>query len=57
MNKKAMRSFLLDYAGRRRPGKFTRVSDNVFEHLEFKLREAARSFVDGHPTLGRTLKT
>lgn len=49
--------FLLDMSKKYRNGKFTRVGEDVFEHLEFHLQREMIAFVRSHPTIGKTLKT
>ena len=55
INKSECRKLLLGLAERRWPGKFTRVSADVFRVVEADLRGEIQEFVNGHPTIGKTL--
>ena len=57
INKKACRDYLLDLSTERRGGKFTRVSDEVFDYLEARIRIEMDSFLHSHPSIGKTIKT
>lgn len=56
INKKHLRQFILDYAERQRPGRFTSVSASVYDEAEAALHKWARSKVDTHPSVGKTIK-
>lgn len=55
LHKTNCRKVLLAYAERKWPGKFTRVRQEVYEHLERELRNSIEIFIAEHPTLGKTL--
>jgi hypothetical protein len=57
-NRSACRKFLLERAEQKWPGgKFTRVSQDVFDFLEASIRTDMETFVRAHPTKGKTLTT
>jgi len=55
INKAQCREYLLAAANRKWPGKFTRVADNVYPHLEAEFQRVMDEFIRAHPTLGKTL--
>ena len=58
INKAAVKRCLLERAMQKWPsGKFTRVSADVFDELESVVRNWCSSFVQSHPTVGKTLMT
>ena len=57
INKIKCKRFLLDVSNKHRNGKFKRVGNDVFEHLNFELQRKMIDFVRSHPSLGVTLKT
>lgn len=57
INKSNCKKLLLDHSSKHRNGKFTRVSANVYDHLEMVLRREILEFVRSHPSLGKTLTT
>lgn len=56
LNKSKMKAFLLQLSQETRGGKFTRVSPEIINRLEAKLRNIARQEVHAHPSVGVTLK-
>jgi hypothetical protein len=56
INQSECRKAILAYAERRRPGRFTRVSTDVFEHLDTFLRVEIQNVVHQHPSIGKTLQ-
>ncbi len=57
IRKKQVREFLLQISKEKRGGKFTRVSDEVYDHAEHILRTGLIKFVHSHPSVGKTLKS
>lgn len=55
INRSACKKFVLDVAENTRTKKFTRVSADVFEHLEYVMQKAIRDLVRSQPTLGKTI--
>jgi len=55
INKRELRTFLLDYAARGRAHKFTRVGAERYPQAEAVLREWARRTVDRLPSKGKTI--
>jgi hypothetical protein len=55
INKKHVKTFTLDYCKANRP-KFTRVSNEFYNHLDFVLREKIRAYVHTLPSVGVTIK-
>jgi len=51
-----VRRFLLEYAGRTRHHKFTRVSGEAFDTLESRTRDNCRKLVDSQASKGATIK-
>lgn len=51
-----MKAFLLQLSEENRGGKFTRVSPEILDRLEAKLRNIARQEIHSHPSVGVTLK-
>ena len=56
LNRRAIRAFLLEYAGRTRAHKFSRVAESVFDQLESGIRQKCRALVDAQPSAGKTIK-
>jgi len=56
LNKSKMKEFLLQISQDTRGGKFTRVSPEILNRIEAKLRNIARQEVHSHPSVGCTLK-
>ena len=56
LNKAQIRVFILDFARRNRHHPFTRVSPDVYDVLESKVRDACRGIVEGQPSMGQTIK-
>lgn len=57
LNKAQLRRYILEYAGKARYHKFTRVAPSVYQAAEAKMIEFCRSLVDRHPTKGKTIST
>ena len=57
INKNKCKKFMLRASERTRSGKFTRVSKDVFDHLDGILTNAMSDFVRYHPSVGKTLMT
>lgn len=55
INKKAVRSYALEYAGANRAWKPTRVSRGFLEYLEGRIKETIENQVHQHPARGKTL--
>jgi hypothetical protein len=56
INKAACKKAVLEIAERERTAKkFTRVSADVFEHLNSKILEEIRTLVRSHPSVGCTI--
>ena len=51
-----MRRFLLDYAERSRPHKYTQVAECVYDQIEAAVREKCRKIVNIQPSAGKTIK-
>jgi len=56
LNRSKMKAFLLQLSEENRGGKFTRVSPEILDRLEAKLRNIARQEIHSHPSVGCTLK-
>jgi len=57
LNRSEVRKFILDTLARSRPQlRFTRVSREALDKLEYWLREKIRSEVHSHPSVGKTFK-
>lgn len=56
LNQSSCRHLLLTLANEKWPGKMTRVSQDVFDFLETRIRSDCCSFVRNHPTVGKTLQ-
>ena len=56
INKQNCKKFLLDYAGRSRHHKFTRVGKDALEKAEVGLRDVLRDIVHAQPSKGKTIK-
>ena len=57
LNRSEVRKFILDTLRRCRPHlRFTRVSREAMDKLEYWLREKIRSEVHSHPSVGKTFK-
>ena len=50
-----VKQFILDYAKRTRRHPFSRVSGEVMDYLEMKLRDECRKLVDRQPSKGKTI--
>jgi|688.fasta_scaffold299580_6 hypothetical protein len=55
INRSACKKFVLSVAEDTRTKKFTRVSADVFDHLEYVMQKAIRDLVRTHPTIGKTI--
>ena len=55
INKKAVKRFSLDCARNQRIHKFTRVSNDFLERVEFKMREYIRKEIQMLPSVGKTI--
>lgn len=55
INRSACKKFVLSVAENTRAKKFTRVSADVFDHLEYVMQKAIRDLVRTHPTVGCTI--
>ena len=55
INRSACKKFVLSVAEDTRTKKFTRVSADVFDHLEYVIQKAIRDLVRTHPTVGKTI--
>ena len=55
INRSACKKFVLSVAEDTRTKKFTRVSADVFDHLEYVIQKAIRDLVRTHPTVGTTI--
>ena len=56
INRKQVRAFLLDYAGRTRTHRYTQVADCVYAQVEQAVREKCRAIVRAQPSAGRTIR-
>lgn len=56
INKSQVKKYALHLSQTRRGGKFTRVSREFFESIDFALRREIESRVHTHPSKGKTLK-
>jgi hypothetical protein len=56
INKQNLRRFLLEYAGRSRAHRYTRVADGVYDQIELAVREKCRDIVRSQPSAGRTIR-
>jgi len=56
LNRSKTKAFLLQLSKDTRGGKFTRVSPEILDRLEAKLRNIAIQEVHSHPSVGVTLK-
>lgn len=57
ISKSKCKKYLIEMSQKHRNGKFTRVGQDVFEHLEFYLKREMEDFVKRHPSIGKTLQT
>lgn len=57
VNRTRCRQYLLERAETRIPGKFTRVSEDVFRHLDTVLRTEMQKLITRHPCKGKTINT
>jgi len=55
INQAECRRLVLAFAQERWPGKFTRVSQEVFDALEATMRKDIHGIVQQHPTVGKTI--
>ena len=55
INRSACKKFVLSVAENTRAKKFTRVSADVFDHLEYVMQKGIRDLVRTQPTLGKTI--
>lgn len=56
INRSACKKFVLEVADNTRAKKFTRVSGDVFDHLESVMQKAIRDLIRTHPSVGTTVK-
>ena len=56
INRRQVRQFVLDYAGRTRAHPYTQVADSVYDQVEATAREACRNIVRCQPSKGRTIR-
>lgn len=56
INKKAVKVFALHVSKFERGGKFTRVSAEFLEAIDYEVRCAVRKRISQHPSIGVTLK-
>ena len=56
INRRQVRSFLLDYAQRSRCHRFERVAEAVYDQIEAVVREKCRRMVNGQPSAGKTIR-
>lgn len=55
INRSACKKTVLDVCERNRYGKFTRVSADVYDHLEYVVRKEIIRLVQAHPSIGKTI--
>jgi len=56
INKSNVRKYALDYAAVNRPAnRFTRISEDVYPHVEAAVIQALERLVRSHPSTGRTI--
>lgn len=56
LNRKAVKAFALECSQTSRNGKFTRVSEDLLQTLEIKVREIISKHVSSHPSIGKTIE-
>ena len=56
INRKNVRRFVLDYAGRHRAHRYTRVAEDVFDQIEAAVRDKCRAIVRIQPSAGQTIR-
>lgn len=56
INKQNIRRFILDYASRTRPHKYTQVAECVYDQIEAAVREKCRRIVHVQPSAGKTIR-
>jgi hypothetical protein len=57
INRSEVRKFILDMFARSRPHlRFSRVSQEALDKLEYWLREKIRGEIHSHPSVGKTFK-
>jgi len=56
VNRRLAKAWMLEFADRNRTHKFTRVSPEVFDRIEGRVREFMRHIVDSQPSKGKTIK-
>ena len=56
LNRSECKKTVLGFAETKWPGKFTRVSQDVFEYLETCLRTDIIQLIQEHPTVGKTIQ-
>jgi hypothetical protein len=56
INRSACKKFVLEIADSTRAKKFTRVSGDVFDHLESVMQKTIKDLVRSHPSVGTTVK-
>jgi len=56
INKKNVRRFILDYAARNRPHKYTQVAPSAYHAVNAAIREKCRQIVRVQPSAGRTIR-
>ena len=57
INRAKCKKFMLRASEQARGGKFTRVSKDVFDHLDGIIMNYMNEFVRSHPSIGKTLMT
>ena len=55
INRSACKKTVLEIADKNRSKKFTRVSADVFEHLEYVIKKEIINIVQKHPSVGKTI--
>lgn len=55
INKAKCKKFLLRLSEQTRGGKFTRVSKDVYDYLDYAIMNTMKNFVSSHPSVGKTL--
>ena len=56
LNRSAVRKYVLEYAGETRHQPFSRVSPEVYDAAEERLRSFLRGVVRCHPSNGKTIR-
>ena len=56
LNRSNVRKYALDYAAVNRPAnRFTRISEDVYAHVEAAMIQALETLIRKHPSTGRTI--